>query len=439
MSRLWYDHPASEWEEALPIGNGRSGAMVYGGTDRERLQVNEESIWLGGPVNRHNPDAKENLPKIRQLLRDGRIPEAEHLMETALSACPEGMHPYQTLGDVQFFFDGIEGGRERKSGKLRDMILCEGTKHYERCLDLETAICRTEFTVGGSIYEREIFASRPADCLVMRFRTRGKGKVNFLAKLRRESWFDGTCKVGENGIRLYGNLGRGGYEFAMELRAVSTGGRILTQGECLKAEGAEEVVLWFTADSTYHYSIPEKDRYAEAYLKAGRELPVGLDEELTGSARTEFLYQMAMQTLLAEKMDQRLKAAMLLSYDTLKAEHVADHKSLYDRFVFEVEGAERYENLPTDLRLERLRIGKQEHAEQTEDVGLMKLLYDYGRYLTIAASREGGLPTTLQGLWNCEFFPAWDSKYTININTEMNYWHVENCNLSECHIPLFEL
>ena len=196
MSRLWYDHPASEWEEALPIGNGRIGAMVYGGTDRERLQVNEESIWLGGPVNRHNPDAKENLPKIRQLLRDGRIPEAEHLMETALSACPEGMHPYQTLGDVQFFFDGIEGGRERKSGKLRDMILCEGTKHYERCLDLETAICRTEFTVGDSIYEREIFASHPADCLVMRFRTRGKGKVNFLAKLRRESWFDGTCKVG---------------------------------------------------------------------------------------------------------------------------------------------------------------------------------------------------------------------------------------------------
>lgn len=119
------------------------------------------------------------------------------------------------------------------------MILCEGTKHYERCLDLETAICWTEFTVGDSIYEREIFASHPADCLVMRFRTRGKGKVNFLAKLRRESWFDGTCKVGENGIRLYGNLGRGGYEFAMELRAVSTGGQILTQGECLKAEGAE--------------------------------------------------------------------------------------------------------------------------------------------------------------------------------------------------------
>ena len=114
MSRLWYDHPASEWEEALPIGNGRIGAMVYGGTDRERLQVNEESIWLGGPVNRHNPDAKANLPKIRQLLRDGRIPEAEHLMETALSACPEGMHPYQTLGMYNF---SLMGSKAAENGK----------------------------------------------------------------------------------------------------------------------------------------------------------------------------------------------------------------------------------------------------------------------------------------------------------------------------------
>ena len=158
MSRLWYDHPAVEWEEALPIGNGRIGAMVYGGTDRERLQVNEESIWLGGPVDRHNPDAAKNLPVIRRLLRENRISEAERLMETTLSACPEGMHPYQTLGEVQFFFDRIEGGRERKSGKLRDMMLCEGTKHYERSLDLDTAVCLTEFEVGDSVYEREIFA-----------------------------------------------------------------------------------------------------------------------------------------------------------------------------------------------------------------------------------------------------------------------------------------
>ena len=443
MSRLWYDHPAREWEEALPVGNGRIGAMVYGGTDRERLQVNEESIWLGGPGNRHNPDAKANLPKVRELLREGRISEAEHLMETALSACPEGMHPYQTLGEIQFFFDGIEGGRERKSGKLKDMVLCEGTKRYERSLDLDTAICRTEFAVGDSVYEREVFASHPADCLVMRLAAKGSGRVNFLAKLRRESWFDGIRKTGENGILLYGNLGRGGYEFAMELRAQAKGGRVYTQGECLKVEDATEVELYFTADTTWHYSSEEKDRYVKQYLEAemgaGREVPEGLTEELTGMARQEFLRQMALQAFLAERMDRRFQRAMKLSYEELREEHVADHKSLYDRLAFEVEGADRYDNLPTDQRLERLRKGTQENAGQTEDVGLTKLLYDYGRYLTIAASREGGLPTTLQGLWNHEFFPPWDSKYTININTEMNYWHVESCNLSECHLPLFEL
>ena len=444
MSRLWYDHPAKEWEEALPIGNGRIGAMIYGGTDRERLQVNEESIWLGGPRNRHNPDAKANLPKVRKLLREGRISEAEHLMETALSACPEGMHPYQTLGEIQFFFDGIEGGRERKSGKLKDMVLCEGTKRYERSLDLDTAICRTEFAVEDSVYEREVFTSHPADCLVMRFIARGKGRVNFLAKLRRENWFDGICKTVRNGILLYGNLGRGGYEFAMELRAQAKEGRVYTQGECLKVEDATEVVLYFTADTTWHYTGEEKDRYVERYLdvgmKAGREVPEGLTEELTGMERQEFFRQMALQAFLAERMDRRFQKIMKFSYEELRKEHIADYKSYYDRFAFEVEGAERYEKLPTDQRIERLRKeAEAESSEQPEDVGLTKLLYDYGRYLTIAASREGGLPTTLQGLWNHEFFPPWDSKYTININTEMNYWHVESCNLSECHLPLFEL
>lgn len=444
MSRLWYDHPAVEWEEALPIGNGRIGAMVYGGTDRERLQVNEESIWLGGPVDRHNPDAAKNLPVIRRLLRENRISEAERLMETTLSACPEGMHPYQTLGEVQFFFDRIEGGRERKSGKLRDMMLCEGTKHYERSLDLDTAVCLTEFEVGDSVYEREIFASHPADCLVMCFTAKGAGRVNFMAKLRRESWFDGVKKTGENGILLYGNLGRGGYEFSMELRALAKGGRIYTQGECLKAEDADEVILWFTADTTYHYTSEEQDEYVARYLADGKKLPEGLNEELTGADRDEYLRQTALQAFLEEKLDIRFRKVMASSYEMLKKEHIEDYRSLYDRFAFEVEGAKRYENLPTDVRLRNLREAcekekTEDMPETTGDVGLTKMLYDYGRYLAIAASRAGGLPTTLQGLWNHEFFPSWDSKYTININTEMNYWHVESCNLSECHLPLFEL
>lgn len=432
MSRLWYEKPAAEWEEALPIGNGRLGAMVYGGTDRERLQVNEESIWFGGAVNRHNPDSKESLPRIRQLLREGRITEAERCMEVSLSGCPDSMHSYQTLGEIQFFFDGIEGGRIRKSGKLKGMELCQGTKWYRRELNLESAVCTTEFAVGNSVYKREIFASHPADCIIMRFTAQGEGKVNFLAKLRRENWFDGAKKLGENGILLYGNLGRGGYEFAMELQAFSKGGRIDTKGECLKAEDAEEVFLYFTADTTYHYTAQEKDSWCKEYFASHAEDFTGLTEELSGMELQEYRYQAALQAFLEEKLQKRLAAAQEMSYAQQLEAHKKDYGNLYNRFAFTVEGAEEKEAQPTDVRLETLKDG-------AEDVGLTKLLYDYGRYLAIASSREGGLPTTLQGLWNKEFFPPWDSKYTININTEMNYWHVEGCNLSECHKPLFEL
>lgn len=458
MSRLWYQKPANAWEEALPIGNGRLGAMVFGGTDREKLQVNEESIWFGGPKERHNPDASKNLPEIRRLLREGKISQAEHLMETSLSGCPEGMHPYQTLGEIQFFFDGIEGGRERKSGNFPELTLLEGTKRYERSLDLDSALCRTEFEVGESVYQREFFVSHPADCVVMRFLAKGPGRVSFLSKLRRGGWFDGTKKVGENGILLYGNLGRGGYEFAMELRARSKGGRVYTQGEYLLVDGAEEVELFFTADSTYHYSPEELDAFVANQLKEAIPLREGLDEVPTGFALEEYRRELALQFFLEERLDQKLQAAMARDYQTLLKEHLADYQSLYGRFSFEIEGEEKFDDVPTDERLARLKKGYasgQLHSTKegsglsdevdedvkgvAEDVGLSKLLYDFGRYLTISASRKEGLPTTLQGLWNDKFFPSWDSKYTININTEMNYWHVEACNLSECHLPLFAL
>lgn len=462
MSRLWYKKPASVWEEALPIGNGRLGAMIYGGTDREKIQVNEESMWLGGPVNRHNPDALSSLPEIRRLLREGRISSAEHLMETSLSGCPEGMHPYQTLGEIEFFFDSLPGARVRKSGKIRDMVLGERVTDYTRSLNLETAICRTEFTADGCIYEREVFASHPADCIILRFRAKGAGKVSFMAKLRRESWFDGTRRTGDNGILLFGNLGRGGYEFAMELRAASRDGRVYTQGECLKVEDASEVTLYFTADTTYHCTGAEKEAWINRFTLPGEgpaesgnapcksgnsdkpegpgksgnpdltAVPFAEAESLDRFEKKELRYQEALQALLAFRMKKRLEQVMEKSYETLRKEHIADHKGLYDRFCFSLEGMHRYDDVPTDERLAALQNGM-------EDVGLMGLLYDYGRYLAIAASREGGLPTTLQGLWNQEFFPPWDSKYTININTEMNYWHVEACNLSECHLPLFEL
>ncbi len=450
MSRLWYRRPAAEWEEALPIGNGRLGAMIYGGTDREILQVNEESMWYGGAVNRLNPDAREKLPEIRQLLEQGEISRAERLMERALSGCPDSMHSYQTLGEVQIFFDEIPGARERKSGKVGQAALCEGMTEYERSLCLNTAVADCSFRSGNTLYRRQYFASKPADGIVMRFTAEGEGTVDFLARLRRGKWFDGVRKLGNNGVLLYGNLGRGGYEFAMALWAQAVGGTVSTVGECLQVEGAREAVLYFTADTTYHYSGEERDAYAERYLKKylrydmadlsqegtdpfddEEELSV-LTEELSAMEQREYRYQKALQSMLAEKMTERFSRIKDVPYMGLLEEHKRDHQGLYHRFSFELKGAETFDRIPVDERLMNAKAGK-------TDIGLPKLLFDFGRYLTVACSREGGLPATLQGLWNKEFFPPWDSKYTININTEMNYWHVESCNLSECHLPLFDL
>lgn len=436
MSRLWYKAPAAEWEEALPIGNGRLGAMVYGGTDRELLQVNEESIWYGGAVDRLNPDAKEYLPQVREFLKNGRISRAEKLMETALSGCPDSMHSYQTLGEVQFYFDDIPNARERKSGKAGTMVLCEGMTEYERSLSLDTAVIECSFRSGNTLYRREYFASHPADCILMRFTAEGEGTVDFLARLRRGKCFDGVKKLGNDGIMLYGNLGRGGYEFAMALRAKVTGGTVKAVGECLQVEGAREVTLYFTADSTYHYGGEERDSYVETYLERCAEentAPAsGYGEGLSVSEQREYGYQKALQAFLTEKITERFDRIKDISYGALLEEHIKDHETLYNRFAFDIKETDSHADQPTDVRLQQVQRGK-------TDVGLMKLLSDYGRYLTIACSREGGLPSTLQGLWNKEFFPPWDSKYTININTEMNYWHVESCNLSECHLPLFDL
>lgn len=436
---LWYEQPAVEWEEALPIGNGRLGAMVYGSTDTEQLQVNEESIWYGGKTERINPDFKENLPKIRKLLDEGKIAEAERLMDKAMTSCPDSMHPYQTLGEINFTFYGIE------KEKITD---------YKRTLDLDNAVTTTEFRVGDTVYRREIFASKPADCIIMRFTAEGSGTVDFTARMRRGKFFDGVKRLGNDTVELYGNLGRGGYEFSMSLRAKAVGqGEVSALGESLDGAGAKEVILCFTADTTYHYTKEEQEAWIEQYtgrffeaVERGENmgeqqclcpaeehfLALASRQDIPQYERGEYLCQAALQNMLHTRLEQRMEKAMNFDYEELLREHVKDYKSLYDRFVFELDGVDAFDIQPTDKRLEEAKNGR-------ADVGLSKLLFDFGRYLTIACSREGGLPSTLQGIWNKDFTPPWDSKYTININTEMNYWHVESCNLSECHLPLFDL
>lgn len=429
MSRLWYTSPAKEWEEALPLGNGRLGAMVYGGTDHEHIQVNEESVWYGGPVERNNPNMKEQLPRIRRLLFDGEIAEAEKLMRLAMSGCPNSQHPYQTLGDIQIGFEGI--------GEAAD---------YERELDLEQALCRTGFTAGEVRYCREYFISHPADCMVMRFSADKPGKINFWARLERGLFFDGVRQGEQGEICLYGNQGRGGSEFAMMLRAQVRGGSLRLLGERILVEGADEALLYFSADTSWHYSPEEKEAAVAAWLKQTAEEPESWmnAERMSSYERREMRLKQGLQAMLQARLRGRLEAARAQSYEDLRKAHVADYRELFGRARLEIEWDRQAEQLPTDKRLElaarRCAEGSEERADHpSPDLGLAPLYFDYGRYLLIACSRPGGLPATLQGLWNKDMTPPWGGKFTVNINTEMNYWPAESCNLSPCHMPLFDL
>lgn len=379
MSKLWYENEAKEWEEALPLGNGRLGAMLYGGVYHEEIQVNEESMWYGGPVDRINPDAKENLGKIRELILNGRIPEAERLMKYALSGCPEGMHPYQTLGNIYIDFEGI--------GAFMD---------YKRELDLDTAIQKTFFRDDDTVYTRSAFISKPADVMILHIKAEGRKKLNFDVHMRRDKFFDGVNKLGDNGITLYGNLGKGGFDFSLGLTAKAKDGKVRVIGEHIVVSEASEVLLYFCADTSYH-----------------------VETEVTGDVERSIYHR------IVEAEGRKLSE--------LRSEHVDDYRNLFSRMDFSLTLKDDYDAIPTDVRI------KNAAQKKGADLGLGKLYFDYGRYLLISCSREGGLPATLQGIWNKDMTPPWDSKYTVNINLQMNYWPAEICNLSECHEPLFSL
>jgi len=374
MSKLWYTKPAGCWEEALPIGNGRMGAMIFGSIETEHIQLNEDSVWYGAFVDRNNPDALKNLPKIRELIIKGQIPEAEELMVYALSGIPQSQRPYQSLGDLTIRFKGMEGD---KSG-------------YIRCLSLDDAIHTVKVKVAENTYKRETFLSAADDVLVMRITSDGDKKISFSALLTRERFYDRVIKVGQDAVMLDGNLGKGGLDFVMMLKAVAEGGSCDVVGEHLIVNDADAVTLLFTAGTTFRFQN------------------------------------------LKEQLKKILNDAANRSYDDLRKRHVEDYMSLYNRVIFELNGTEKYEELTTEERLKKAKEGE-------VDKGLAKLYFDFGRYLLISCSREGSLPANLQGVWNKDMNPAWDSKYTININTQMNYWPAEVCNLSECHKPLFDL
>jgi alpha-L-fucosidase 2 len=372
--RLWYTKPAAEWNEALPIGNGRLGGMIFGAVGTEHIQLNEDSVWYGGPIDRNNPDALANLPEIRRLLLEGRVREAERMASLALAGRPESQRHYEPLGDLHLSFDHGE----------------PETVQYIRELDLNSAVVGVGYPLENVGYHREYFSSAADQVMVIRLTADHPGSLSFTAVLRRGRYLDSIAAAAPETLMMQGNCGKNGVEFYTAVRAIAEGGKVQITGESLRVERADTVTLLLSAATTF--------RHVDA----------------------------------ATSCLKYIESAAVKTYDKLKADHMKDYQSLFHRMSLQLEGTEAPERLPTDERLERVKNG-------LEDPELISLYFQFGRYLLISCSRPGTLPATLQGIWNKDFLPPWDSKYTININTEMNYWHAETCNLAECHLPLFDM
>lgn len=378
--RLWYKQPAGEWNEALPIGSGKLGAMIFGGVAEEKIQLNEDSVWYGGPRDRNNEDALTYLPEVRRLILAGRLREAEELAAMSMAAQPEAQRHYLPLGDLLLSF----GGHGKRG---------EAAQDYRRELDLDNGLSRVSYRIDGALYERELFASYPDQTIAIRISTEHADGISLKARFGRGEWryVERTEKWLDRGIVMRGACGgEGGSSFAAVLRVVPEGGTCRTIGEYVLIEGASAVTLLIAAGTTFRLPDPELDT------------------------------------------KRRLDELSRVPYAELRARHIADYRALYARTDLRLPEDPTLRDLPTDERLKRFGQGE-------DDQGLIADYFRYGRYLLIASSRPGSLPANLQGIWNDSFRPAWDSKFTININAQMNYWHAETCNLAECHEPLFDL
>ncbi|NBI89145.1 glycoside hydrolase family 95 protein [Lachnospiraceae bacterium] len=379
MNKIFYKDFAKEWMEALPLGNGRLGAMVYGEPFEGRIQLNEESVVYGGPINRINPDARKNIVKIRSLIKEDRIEEAEELGVYALSGTPQSQRPFQTLG--QFSYRISNSGSE--------------VMGYRRELDLETGTVSVSYMQDEIAYTIKAFISKEADVLAVEFSTDRGGGLSMSGLLTRGRYYNCAGSAGKDTIYMDGDLGKGGSEFCVQAKACVQGGSIRTIGEHLVIKNADRIVIYLNGVTTY----PLRDKkIANCY----------------------------------KHLQQQLSGLDLESFDEVRESHIRRHKEIFGRSVLELEaGNPELEAIPTNERLRRI-------ADGGIDRGMVSLYYAYGRYLLMSCSQPGGLPANLQGIWCEKLEPIWDSKYTININTQMNYWPAEICNLSECHMPLFD-
>lgn len=390
-SVLWYNQPAADWNEALPVGNGRLGAMVFGGYANETIQLNEESLWAGCPTDA-NADAASHLPKIRQLLLSGDIGQALELSEQHLKSHPMRIRSYQSFGELKIdFFD--EGVPE--------------VTGYRRELNLETGVAAVAYEEGGTRYTREVFASAPDNAIVLRMAASGPDKLTFRLSYVREQ--DATAfPASESELEVKGQImdlpayesSKGGLhmKFAGRIRGLNKGGRLTTVGNAFFVENADEVIFFLTAATDYNPETLDFDR--------------SIDPSATCKS-------------ILSKLDGR-------DYADIKGRHIEEHSTLMNRMSFAL-GTDERSDVPTGERLQRVQSG-------ATDLPLIALYFQYGRYLLVNSSRAPGvLPANLQGIWCKDMHAPWSSDFHTNINIQMNYWPAEVCHLPETVLPFSHL
>ncbi|MET8155499.1 glycoside hydrolase N-terminal domain-containing protein [Sphaerisporangium sp. NPDC005289] len=379
---LWYDESAgTDWLRALPIGNGRLGAMVFGNVDVERLQLNEDTVWAGGPYDQSNTRGAGALSQIRQAVFANQWSQAQTLIDQNMLGSPAGQLAYQTVGNLRLTFSGGSSG----------------VSGYNRLLDLTTATTATTYSQNGINYRRETFASAPDQVIAIRLTADRAGSITFSATFdspqrTTRSSPDGTT-VGLDGISGDFEGKSGSVRFLALARAVADGGTVTSSGGTLQVRGANSVTLLISIGSSY-----------VNYQNVGGDYQ--------GIARNY------------------LSAAVARTYDDLRSRHVADYQRLFGRTTLDL-GRTSAADQPTDVRIAQ--------HNSTNDPQFSVLLFQYGRYLLISSSRPGSQPANLQGIWNDSLTPQWDSKYTINANLPMNYWPTDTTNLSECYEPVFKM
>jgi len=376
---LWYAQPAAKWTEALPIGNGRLGAMIFGGVTDERIQFNEDTLWTGHPHDYVRAGSSDALAQIRQFLADGDEKSAVTLAREKFLSDPVRQKAYQPFGDLHFY--------SPSHGTVTD---------YRRELDLDRAVATTTWRSGGITFKREAFASYPSHDIVIHLTADQPGQINFILKMDSPHTNSRTLALSSNTLSLTGQVEAGGLRFESRVRVGTDAGTISTNENSITVANANAAIVYLVAATSFQNF-----------------------REINGDP--------------AKICARDLVVPSRQNFDAALFTHLADYQPLFRSVNLDL-GHTTNSVLPTDERL------KQVHATGLEsDPALAALYFQYGRYLLISSSRPGGQPANLQGLWNADLNPPWESKWTLNINCEMNYWPAELCNLSECTGPLFDM